>query len=194
MYLVTRNQASDGWCWFLLLIKTGDLLLCIGFTSIWRTKFLLHNHSMHPCNRIIPRRKFLRSAFVNWLGHCRFGIFHRDQQFLVFLHIVPERDGREKLMSNVMYKSDITSKWDLLSTNENVYKYQFGETGDLVVTLSASCGLTISSWAFTLGIKAAFKKLTNDAIFQLPFQLNVLKNTNIYQICMYFSINFFCMN
>lgn len=93
-----------------------------------------------------------------------------------------------------MYKMDITSKRDFLSNNENVYKYQFGDIGDLIVTLSASCGLTMSSWAFTLGIKAAFKKLTNDAIFQLPFQLDVLKDTNSHQNFIYFSINFIFMN
>lgn len=37
---------------------------------------------------------------------------------------------------------------------------------EYVCTLSTSCGLTTSSCALTLGNKADFKKLTNDAIFQ----------------------------
>lgn len=74
-------------------------MLC-EFTSILRIKFRLHSRSMRPYNRIALRRKSLRSSFVSWLGHCRFGTFHRGQQFLVSHHTFPEikKMKRKKLI------------------------------------------------------------------------------------------------
>lgn len=74
-------------------------MLC-EFTSILRIKFRLHSRSMRPYNRIALRRKSLRSSFVSWLGHCRFGTFRRGQQFLVSLHTFPgiQKNDKNKLI------------------------------------------------------------------------------------------------
>lgn len=143
-------------------------MLC-EFTSILRIKFRLHSRSMRPYNRIALRRKSLRSSFVSWLGHCRFGTFHRGQQFLVSLHTFPEikKMKRKKLIHRLCMEWKHNLQKNVLKINKLLEFFAF-------FTFRTSCGLTMSSWARTVGKRAAFKNDTNNAIFELSLRLHDL--------------------